>query len=111
MVTPESLLLCAEALGACRPVDVDGVDSELLRVLPAGLVVGVVNPLSVDGVGSELLRVLPGGLVVGVAKLLDVDGVGTDVVLVIHLTGLEVLLQAGVEAGVEEVWRPLWWQV
>ena len=49
--------------------------------------------------------------VIGVAKPLSVDGVGTDVVLVLHLTGLEVLLQAGVEAGVEEVWRPLWWQV
>ena len=45
LVTPESLLLCVEALGACRPVDVDGVGSELLRVLPGGLVVGVAKPL------------------------------------------------------------------
>ena len=80
--------------GACRPVDVDGVGSEDLRVLPGGLAVGV----AVDGVGSEDLRVLGGGLAVGVTKVV---GVGTDVVLVLRLTGLEDLLPAGVEAGVE----------
>ena len=68
----EPRLLCVRGFGACRPVDEDGVGSEDLRALGAGLTLGVAN----------------------------VVGVGTEVVLVLLLTGLEGLLPVGVDAGV-----------
>ena len=68
----EPLLLWVRGLGAGRLVDEDGVGSEDLRVLPAGLALGVANV-----------------------------GVGTEFVLVRLLNGLEVLLPVGVDAGVD----------